>query len=277
MSCAVEVLRTLPHVSRPFTQGLEVTAQGRLVETSGDFPPGTGSFLRLLDPRTGAEERRTQEGLGRPGGPEGSYFLEGITELGGHWFASTFGDKVLLEYDADFRYLGSRPFPHEGWGLTHSADGRSLLATNSSEYLLTLDPRTAEVLDARPVTCLGRSVPGLNELELVPDFLGRGPAVLGNLINTRLVLAVDPLSARCLGVLRLAGGGLEREERDEAYGYHVANGLAFDRRSGSLFVTGKNWRSLFEVRLRAEPSGEALGALRAHLATAPAAPAYGHR
>mmetsp|Transcript_1690 Transcript_1690/g.5262 ORF Transcript_1690/g.5262 Transcript_1690/m.5262 type:complete len:309 (+) Transcript_1690:96-1022(+) len=267
LSCTVQVLRQFPHASRPFTQGLELAGDGQLVETSGDFPPDTGSFVRLMDPQRGLETLRTADGLRGQSVPHKSKFVEGITEMNGHWFASTYKDGVVLEYDDKFNYLASYPFPYEGWGLTHSLDGGSFLATNSTASLMTVEPASFRVTDVKTVTCLGKPVAGLNELEMVPDFLGRGPALLGNVINTRLVLAVDPATARCLAVMSLAGGGLERERESEQFGYHVANGIAFNRQSGTFFVTGKNWRSMFEVQFR-EDSGQklALQALRRHLA-----------
>jgi len=268
LSCAVELLRKLPHVGQPFTQGLELTADGQLVETTGDYPPGVGSFVRTVDPHSGSEASRTIQGLRQRPLPASPVFLEGITELGGHWFASTYEDNVLLEYDSSFQYLKSHAFPYEGWGLTHSVDGKFLFATNSTEYVMTLDAKTFDTVDTKTVTCLGKRVPGLNELEMVPDFLGRGPAIVGNIIYTRLVLAVDPATARCFAVFQLAGGGLERQRSDERYGYHVANGIAFNRQSGTFFVTGKNWRNMFEVRVTEDPHrGTALEALRQHLST----------
>lgn len=265
---AVTKLREIPHEGSPWTQGLEFSDDGLLVETSGDFPTGSGSLIRLVDPSTGAVVRKVTQGLDQP------LFAEGISRVGDSWFLSTYEDHVVLEYDGDFAYLRSHPFEFEGWGLARSPDGKSFIATNSSEFLLSLDA-SFRIQSARAATCMGHAVPGLNELELVDDFLGRGPALLGNVINTRLVLVLDPATAKCTGVFHLRG--LEKEEPTESAGYHVANGIAYNRETRTFWVTGKNWNSMFEVRVsdHAEASGdgaEALALLRSHVGSAISSP-----
>jgi len=270
-SYSVTKLREMTHVGMPFTQGLEFTPSGQLVETSGDYPPGVGSFVRILDPQTGYESRRITDGLrDSTSSPPSSLFIEGISRMGNRWFASTYLDKSVLEYDADFHLVTTHRFPWEGWGLSWSPGGGAFLATNGSEYLMALDPGTYEAVDVKVATCLGRRVEGLNELELVDDFLGRGPALLGNVINTRLVLALDPATARCTGVFNLDGQQLEPVEDNEVSGYHVANGIAYNKQSRTLIVTGKNWDKMFEIRVEESElmRGDALLALERHLSGA---------
>lgn len=270
-SYLVTKLREMPHVGMPFTQGLEFTPSGQLVETSGDWPPGVGSFVRVLDPQTGYELRRTTDGLqNSTRAPPSSIFIEGISQMGNHWFASTYTDKSVLEYDADFNFVKTHRFPWEGWGLSRSPDGSAFLATNGSEHLMALDPGTFEAVDVKVATCLGRRVTGLNELELVDDFLGRGPALLGNVINTRLVLVLDPATAQCTGVFELDGKQLEPQTANEEWGYHVANGIAYNKQNKTLYVTGKNWGKMFEIRVEEAKSrhGDAMIALSEHLSGA---------
>mmetsp|Transcript_69366 Transcript_69366/g.224272 ORF Transcript_69366/g.224272 Transcript_69366/m.224272 type:complete len:315 (-) Transcript_69366:24-968(-) len=271
---AVTTLRRLPHTGEPWTQGLEFTAGGELVETSGDYPPGVGTFVRIVDPETGGEVRRITDGLVGSGNGSAGYFLEGISEMAGHWFASTYLNSVVLEYSDNFTFLGRRPFPWEGWGLAYSRESSTFLATNGSEHLLYLDPATFQAVETKVATCLGKRVAGLNELELVEDLLGGGPALVANVINTRLVLILSPATARCTGVFLLDGPDMEPVKSFEPLGYHVANGIAYDRRRGTFFVTGKNWRSLFEVRLDEAPGQRrALAALERVLVGAGPAPA----
>merc|ERR1740121_1588700 len=114
---------------------------------------------------------------------------------------------------------------------------------------------------------MGKRVKGLNELEMVTDFAGSGPALLGNVINTRSVIAIDPETMICKGVFHLED--LEPKFAGETYGMHVANGIAYRKSTGSFFVTGKNWEFMYEINV-SKPSGagegwRALKLLKGHL------------
>merc|ERR1719161_2308618 len=73
-------------------------------------------------------------------------------------------------------------------------------------------------------------------------------------MNTRLVLLIDPASGQCTGVMSLAGPGLEAVKDEEASGYHVANGLAYNKNTSRFIVTGKNWQNMYEISLSAPES-----------------------
>jgi len=241
---AVTVLRRVAHTGKPWTQGLEFAKDDKyIVESVGDWPTGSGSSIRLIDPATGQTVRTIRDGLGSP------IFLEGITRAGDSWYVSTFRNHVVLEYDSDFNFVKSHPFAFEGWGLVQAPGGNSFIATDGSEDLLVLD-NSFNLMAKKRVMCMGVSVPGLNELEMVEDFQGHGPTLLANLINTRWVLAVDPATAECVGALDLRG--LEDVRSDETWGFHVANGIAFDKASGKFWFTGKSWGGMFEAKV--EPS-----------------------
>lgn len=239
-----ERLRTLEHFGKPFTQGLEYTPDHKfLVETSGDYPPGTGSFVRLLDPTTGEEVQRITEGLAARD------FAEGIT-LGdnGHWYMSTFLNHVVLEYNKDWEVVGHHPFGTAGWGLSRGVGGAPhFLATNGTQWLMTVDPETFEMSKVKRITCLGEGIIGLNELEMIQDFKGQGPVLMGNVYESRLVLLIDPKTAECTGLFHLEGFGVTGP--DEAMGYHVANGIAYNNVTDTFMVTGKNWEQMFEIKL----------------------------
>jgi len=153
-------------------------------------------------------------------------------------------------------------FPWMGWGFTRTPDGASFLATNGSEYVMTMD-KSFGLLNSQVVSCLGKRVVGLNELEMVDDFMGSGPMLLGNVYLTRVALVVDPRTMRCTGVFHLEGLG--ETEPNEISGFHVANGLAYNHSSGTLFVTGKNWQKMFEVRIVEDTSEQAKNLLSRHL------------
>jgi glutamine cyclotransferase len=260
----LEMLRAFPHEGAPFTQGLEISDDGmHLVESSGSYPPGTSSFIRIVDPLTGKTVRKFAEGL------EGR-FAEGIVQAGnGNWYMSTYLDEKLVEYSPDLKYVGEKKYPGMGWGLTRTTDGGSFLATNGSEYVMTLQKDTLDIADMKVVTCQGKKVPGLNELEMVDNFMDLGPTLLGNVYQTRLVLAVNPANGKCTGVFSLEGLG--QAELNEAQGFHVANGLAYNKTSGTLIATGKNWDQMFEVSVHEDHTGAALPALERFLQHAPPA------
>lgn len=241
----VTTLRQFDHVGAPWTQGLEFSADGKLVETSGDYPSGSGSFVRILDPESGTPQRLISDGLKNKHGD--NLFIEGIVERGGHWFATTYEDNVAIEYDKNFQLVGSHHYPTVGWGLTLGPDGESYLVTNGTEYVMSLGTGDWKIKETKVANCMGKRVSGLNELEMVQDFDGAGPTLLGNVINTRLVLAMDPKTLSCTGVFHLED--LEQPEPLESRGYHVANGIAYNKKTGSFFVTGKNWRSMFEIKV----------------------------
>lgn len=238
-------VRRLKHEGAPWTQGLEFSDNGMLVETSGDYPAGVGSFVREVDPKTGVPRRTVTEGLKDASGR--TLFVEGITERGGHWYATTYQDNIAVEYDANFQVVGRHPYNHVGWGLSRSADGQAFLATNGSEYVMQLSPQTWQLQGVKMATCQGKRLEGLNELEMVEDFDGSGPALIGNLINTRLVMVMSPHTMACTGVFHLED--LEPKRSNEPFGYHIANGVAYDARSKTFFVTGKNWESIYEIKV----------------------------
>jgi len=246
----VKILRKFEHPHAPWTQGLEFASDGRLIETCGDFPEGVGSFVRVLDPETGKLQRSTSDGLVDEEGK--NRFIEGIVEKEGRWYATTYLEHLVIEYDKQFKVVGTHPYPFIGWGLANSPDGKSFLVTNGTEYVASLNAGTWEHEGTKVAHCMGRRLKGLNELEMVEDFAGTGPALLGNLVNTRLVFAMDPKTMECTGVFHLEN--TEDKQASERGGYHVANGIAYNKKSGNFMVTGKNWESMYEIKLsKSEP------------------------
>lgn len=242
----VKVLRTLDHVGAPFTQGLQLINGNQLLETSGAFPAGTESMIRILDLSTGNVVRETKAGL------EGR-FAEGVAPTPDGFLVTTYQDHKAVKFTSNLDHVGDMYYPwNEGWGLAQSSAGSSYYATNGSEFVMELNSKTLEVERMAPAKCLGQVMPGLNELELVQDFGGRGPTLFGNLYKTRLVLGIDPKTFECTSVFDLTGLG--EYDPMEYLGYHVANGLAYLPDSGNFMVTGKNWQKMFEISVDEEDS-----------------------
>ena len=126
----------------------------------------------------------------------------------------------------------------EGWGLTQ--DGRYLIMSDGTATLRFLDPKTFQVARRLLVQSEGRRVDQLNELEYV-----RGE-IFANIWYKDSIARISPQTGEVTGWIDLHGLLPERPDREA-----VLNGIAFDRETNRLFVTGKNWPKLFEIRLTA--------------------------
>lgn len=221
------VIATYPHDSGAFTQGL-FFHQGRLFESTGQRGR---SSVREVDLATGKVRRAVQL--------PPRYFGEGSTAWNDSIVSLTWQHGTAFRWDvATFRKTGEFRYPGEGWGLTQ--DGESLILSDGSPTLRFLDPATFAERRRITVTWRGRSVDQLNELEFV-----RGE-VLANIWHTDLIARIDPDSGVIGGFIDLSAvtASLDLADREA-----VLNGIAFDDKAGKLYVTGKNWPSLFEIAL----------------------------
>lgn len=223
-----EVVQAYPHDPEAFTQGL-VYVDGRLFESTGRFP----STVREVNLEDGVVIARADLDL--------SYFGEGLTEMDGRLYSITWRNQEGFVWDRDaltgpiarFTYEG------EGWGLTD--DGESLILSDGTPVIRFLDPETFSVEREITVTFRGRPVAWLNELEWVDGF------ILANLWTQDLIARIDPETGVVVGVIDLTGLLPEEARNDPAD--DVLNGIAWDEAGRRLFVTGKNWPTLFEIRL----------------------------
>lgn len=227
---AVTVVKRFPHDPAAFTQGLVVDGDALL--------EGTGltgrSDLRRVDLNTGRVLKRRAL--------PSDVFGEGVTLLNGRVYQLTWQSKTGYVYDrATFALLRTFRYDTEGWGLTH--DGRSLIMSDGSSTLTYLNPGTFRVERRVNVTADGKPVTNLNELEYV------GGDILANVWMTDRIARIEPKTGRVTAwydVSALSAGIPNRTPDD------VPNGIAYDARTERLFVTGKRWPLLFEVKLGAE-------------------------
>jgi len=220
------VIGRRPHDPRAFTQGL-LFAGGAFLESTGGYGE---SSLRRVDPDTGI----VLASVSLPA----KFFGEGLARLRGELFQLTWRENKCFVYDeATLAKRRELTFEGEGWGLT--SDGHeALVLSDGSATLRFLDPATLRVVRAIEVREGARRIDQLNELEWV-----RGE-ILANLWHTRLIARIDPRSGQVLGYLDLAGLPEPHHDDPEA----VLNGIAYDEAGDRLFVTGKLWTSIFEVR-----------------------------
>jgi glutaminyl-peptide cyclotransferase len=220
------VVATYPHDPGAFTQGLQYL-DGVLYE-------GTGlngrSSIRKVKLETGAVLQR------RDVAPQ--YFGEGITVWKTQLVQLTWQSGIAFVYDrTTFAPRKTFTYQGEGWGLTH--DGSSLVMSDGSSELRFLDPETFAERRRVMVTAAGKPVPSLNELEFVKG------EIFANVWQSDVIARIDPRTGRVIGWIDLSGL-LTPRERSSA---DVLNGIAYDAARDRLFVTGKLWPKLFELRL----------------------------
>ena len=220
----VEVLAEYPHDRGAYTQGLFWEAD-TLYESTG---LNGKSALRKVDLQSG--EVLQQSKLGR------KYFAEGSCVLDGKLYVLTWQNGVVFVYDPQsLEHLKSYSYAREGWGLT--TDGKQLIASDGSSKLYFL---SADLQQKRSVTVTlsGRPMRYLNELEWVD---GR---IWANVYTTDIILIINPSNGKvettidCTGLLP---DNLRTRDTD------VLNGIAV--KDGRIFLTGKNWPKLYEVKL----------------------------
>lgn len=222
-----EVVHVFPHDPGAYTQGL-VFQDGKLLESTGQVGH---SSLRRVELETG----KVLQSIAVPP----PHFAEGITLLKGKIYQLTWQDQLGFIYDAwTFEKIGEFKYAGEGWGLAN--DGQSLILSDGTNRIRFLDPdnfqvrKTIAVLDGKtPVT-------EINELEYVQG------EIYANIWHADRIARVDPQTGRIVGWIDLTGLLPRAEVRDEEA---VLNGIAFDESSGRIFVTGKLWPKLFEIRL----------------------------
>jgi glutamine cyclotransferase len=221
------VVRTFPHDPTAFTQGL-VIRDGELIESTGREP----SSVRRVRLEDGVVLQK------RDLDPE--YFGEGLTEIGGRVVTLTWNNGVGFVWNAaDLSQTSQFAYAGEGWGLTH--DGARLILSDGSPALRFFDPETFAETGRVPVTLNGRPVRQLNELEWIDG------EVWANVWQTNYIVRIDPASGHVVGIIDLSGllpAGAVKDPNDD-----VLNGIAWDEKNRRLFVTGKNWPSLFEIKL----------------------------
>ena len=227
----VEVVNAWPHDRAAFTEGL-LFYDGDLLESTGQYGEST---LRRVDLRTG--KVRQEVDLDR------RYFAEGIALLRGRLYQLTWQERRCFVYDPSSLAAETVvPYGGEGWGLTQ--DGQSLIVSDGTNVLRFLDPQTFEVSRTIRVLDGDRPLVALNELEYVKG------EIYANVLFDRRIARIDPRDGALLGWIDLTDILPADEVSDEDA---VLNGIAYDELGDRLFVTGKRWPKLFEIRVDERP------------------------
>jgi glutamine cyclotransferase len=223
-----EVVHVYPHDAKAFTQGL-IYVDGHLYESTG--LEGRSS-LRMVDLTTGQVLQKHDV--------PAEYFAEGLTDWGSNLIQLTWRANKGFVYDRfSFSLVRSFPYKGEGWGLTH--DATQLIMSDGTAYLRFLDPKTfRETGRVRVTDEAGRGVESLNELEYIHG------EIYANIWQTDKIARISPRTGKVVGWIDLSGIIDKQELKGEGA---VLNGIAYDSRGDRIFVTGKLWPKLFEIRV----------------------------
>ncbi len=225
------LVETFPHDVKAYTQGL-IYHEGYLFEGTGQY---NESSLRRVELETGRPERI----LNLPG----DIFGEGITIFDNKIYQLTYKSQVGFVYDLNsFNQLQKVYYQNkEGWGLTH--DGENLIMSDGTHMIYFMDPEYFTEVHRIEVYDNNGPVTELNELEYI-----RG-RIFANIYGSEEIVIIDPSTGKLTGRLNMKGI-LPPEDRKART--NVFNGIAWDPGRGSLFVTGKYWPKLFEIKIEAE-------------------------
>jgi glutamine cyclotransferase len=223
---AYEVVKVYPHDPNAFTQGL-VIEEGVLYEGTGLYGNST---LRRVDLETG----NVLQSYALPD----DFFGEGITIFGGRVIQLTWQNQKGFVYDKhSFELLQEFSYPTEGWGITN--DGSQLIMSDGTANLYFLDPETFQKVGQVEVRDGNASVINLNELEYING------EVYANIWPTNKIAIINPQTGQVKAWIDLTG--IYTQENNDPN--NVLNGIAYDAESDRLFVTGKMWSQLFEIKL----------------------------
>jgi glutaminyl-peptide cyclotransferase len=223
-----QVVHAYPHDINAFTEGL-FWLNGYLYESTG---LDGHSSVRKVKLETGQVVQRATL-------PD-NMFGEGIAAFGGRLMGLTWKNQMGYVLDLEsFDTAGQFGYPGEGWGLTH--DDTEMVMSDGTPDIRFLDPKTLVETHRIHVTALGKPVDQLNELEWVEG------EIYANLWQTDRIARIDPKTGEVVGWIDLKG--LLPKKDFIADHTDVLNGIAYDAAAKRLFVTGKFWPRLFEIRL----------------------------
>jgi glutamine cyclotransferase len=226
-SYGYQIVNIYPHDSNAFTQGL-ILVDGKLLESTGQ--EGSSS-LRSVELATGKILKKVDV--------PSPYFAEGITVLNGKVYQLTWQHEQGFVYDAQtLEKVGHFDYEGEGWGLT--TDGQSLILSDGSSRIKYLDATSFRVTRTISVVDGTKAIDQLNELEFVQG------EIYANVWHANRIAVIDPQSGRVKAWIDLTGLMPEGERLDAEA---VLNGIAYDQANGKLYVTGKLWPRLFEIKV----------------------------
>jgi len=229
------VVNSFPHDTSAFTEGFLVH-DGQLYESTGydsGMPENRGSRFGIVDLKTGKIQTKAEI-------DKHKYFGEGIVFLNNKIYQLTWKTKIGFIYDAKtFKKIGDFTFPsEEGWGMT--TDGNHLIMSDGTSNISYLDPDNFKLVKVLEVTDNNGPVANINELELINGY------IYANKYQTNYILKIDTASGKVVG--RLDFTTLDGEAKNKYPESLEMNGIAYDSVSKKIYVTGKLWPNIYEVK-----------------------------
>jgi glutaminyl-peptide cyclotransferase len=223
------VIATFPHDPTSFTQGLVFAGNGQLYESTGLEGEST---LRLVDIASGRTLRRIDV--------PAQYFAEGLAMVGDDLLQLTWRHRLGFVYDRHtFKQKRTFTYSSEGWGIAY--DGRSrLVMSDGTDTLQFLDPKTLAPARTLKVRDAGRPIPNLNELEWVEG------EIWANVWMTDRIARISPATGEVSAWIDLSSLYPAAQRVPPA---DVMNGIAYDGATRRIYVTGKKWPRLYQIRV----------------------------
>ncbi|WP_347049563.1 glutaminyl-peptide cyclotransferase [Flavobacterium olei] len=222
-----KVVNTFPHDKKDFTEGFEFY-NDTLYESTGQEG---ASFIKKYDYKTGKIFKKIDL--------EQKYFGEGITFINGKLFQLTYKNKTGFIYDAKTLKL-EKTFAYEkdieGWGMTN--DGKFIYQTDGTEKIWKVDPATQKMVDFINVYSGDSKIKAINELEWING------KIYTNVWFKDAIAVVNPNTGAVEGILNLSD---LRKTMTDITKDDVLNGIAYNPKTKTIFITGKNWSKMFEI------------------------------
>jgi glutamine cyclotransferase len=229
LQISYSVISTLPHDTEAFTEGLTIH-NNKIFESTGQ---NGKSWVAEVNAGTGAHDKKIIL--------DSKYFGEGMTILNNKLYYLTWQSKVGFVYDArTYKQIGEFTYDNEGWGLTH--DDKNLIMSAGTDKLYFLDTATLKVARTLSVKNGNTPVKKLNELEYVKGF------IFANVYETSLIVKINPANGKVVGIIDLS---MQTDEIRRSFSNtNELNGIAYDKNSNALLITGKNWPRSYLIRLQ---------------------------
>jgi glutamine cyclotransferase len=222
----VRIVNTLPHSTQSFTQGL-IYYNGMLYESTGLYGQ---SSLQKLDANTGVVQKIL---------PVPDVFAEGLARWENRLIQLTWQQHIALIYNvSDFARIGTLQYDTEGWGLT--TDTQQFIMSDGTDVITFRDSLSFQPTRTMHVTLNGKPIERLNELEYIDGL------IYANIWYEDVIVQINPVDGKVVGYLDMTP---VFQAQPPLGGDSVLNGIAYNPERKTLYVTGKNWPTIFEVSL----------------------------